>query len=1060
MARQVLPIAGAIIGGIIGGPVGAQIGMTIGSIAGNAIDPQIIQGPKIGEAGLQTSAEGVFRPIVFGTAPVKGNVIERGNRQIRVRRTSQGKGSGPVTEEERVFWTFAIRIAEGPIAAITRIWMDEKLVYDVRPTSGIPQDSAEFASKFRLYLGDQTQLPDPDIEAYRGIGNTPAYRGTAYIVFPNFDLTDRRESIPDFRFEVASQTQTLSVDALMSVNINPTQHTIVSSPDGFDWDDPPFAPGIVPNSAVYLTALPDRYLATNIGAASEQPVYTDDLGQTWSTSTGPAFVARGRGSYMDGLVLIPAGTDGVARSVDNGTSFSISNISGWAPAYLAQTETFVLVLNYTSTENVHYSQDRGLTWTAGPVKGMSVGAGAGIASNGVTVRYGGRTSVGSSPIIREAISGTSISTMALPAMASATVVTAMAYGVVGDEELWFAGTDSGEVLRDNGGGWELMPWLTDGACVDIAFVGNGFVFASAGTSGPFDGALLWTANGDTTSTRPIFQPYQIFSVASLPTLDTQLGQPFELGDFVAAMHLRAGHTSSDYDVSELTDLVDGLVLAGDYNCGDAIRTVMPVYFFDGSEYDSGTGYRIHYPKRGKPVVKTVTVDDLISAQEKSTREDALERPRVLHMHYENPNVGYVPAKATSRRDSPDVLVVGERSTQVPVVFGDEDEAAQISHKLLKVVYAEIGGEEEFTIHDGHLDLVPADCVGVSLRGQVRRMRVTQQWIGPGEIQTKLMPDRQSAYTSNVTGIPVPEPTPPLSSQVGIPVFAYLDIPALTDTNDRLLYYVAATGQREAYAGTVVQLKDPTDTDFADEVTIRQPTIMGVLIDDVPAASEHYTDLTNTVRVQLYRDEGLDSLTDAQFLSEGGAFALENEDGTWEVMQYRDASDEGGRIFALTHLARGRLNTGGSSHLAGAAFVLLDGVYSVDAVTAWIDQTLTHRPVNIGRSPDGSPQYADTYTGQSQIEFPVAHLFADLDGASLELSCVPRHRFGTELNPVRSVNWIGYRWTATDGVNAASADTVDDNIAFDVSGWGSPITATVAQINRFTGPGPTVSEQVA
>ena len=39
------------------------------------------------------------------------------------------------------------------------------------------------------------------------MGNVNAYRGTAYIVFPNYDLTDRRESIPDFRFEVSTSAE-------------------------------------------------------------------------------------------------------------------------------------------------------------------------------------------------------------------------------------------------------------------------------------------------------------------------------------------------------------------------------------------------------------------------------------------------------------------------------------------------------------------------------------------------------------------------------------------------------------------------------------------------------------------------------------------------------------------------------------------------------------------------------------------------------------------------------------------------------------------------------------
>lgn len=75
-----------VVGNIIAPGIGGMIGGMLGGLLGNAIDPMVVKGPKLGEAGLQTSAEGVYRPIVYGTGPVKGNIIERGNRQIRIHR--------------------------------------------------------------------------------------------------------------------------------------------------------------------------------------------------------------------------------------------------------------------------------------------------------------------------------------------------------------------------------------------------------------------------------------------------------------------------------------------------------------------------------------------------------------------------------------------------------------------------------------------------------------------------------------------------------------------------------------------------------------------------------------------------------------------------------------------------------------------------------------------------------------------------------------------------------------------------------------------------------------
>ena len=205
MARQALPLIGAVIGGIYGGPAGAQAGMAIGSLIGNAVDPQIIKGPDLGDGQVTTSQEGVARPIVWGTGCVGANIIARGELQKRIKKTRQGKG-GPVTQEERFYLTYAIRICQGPIDGILRIWEDEKLVYDNRAEYSLMtvEDNAKYAEKFRLYLGEEDQMPDSELESIFGVGDTPAYRGTAYIVFPNRDVTDRRGSVPNYRFEVST----------------------------------------------------------------------------------------------------------------------------------------------------------------------------------------------------------------------------------------------------------------------------------------------------------------------------------------------------------------------------------------------------------------------------------------------------------------------------------------------------------------------------------------------------------------------------------------------------------------------------------------------------------------------------------------------------------------------------------------------------------------------------------------------------------------------------------------------------------------------------------------
>lgn len=982
MARQVLPFVGAAVGFVVGGPTGAQIGFTLGAIVGNAVDPQVIQGPKLGDAGLQTSAEGVIRPIVFGTGAVKGNVIARGNRQVVTQRTQQGKGGGPVVEQQRVYWTFAIRLTEAPspngIGGVTRIWQDEKLVYDITMGSTIPAESAQFAERFRLYLGDEDQLPDPDLEAFQGIGNTPAYRGTSYIVFPNFDLTDRRESIPDFRFEISNQPAMNNYAFLLHMDEVNESEEVIDEVVTNEWSN---SVGLVSSPVVFGAA------AIEIKQPADCPITLTDFASIIGTQD---FCISGW-IYRD--------STGIGLVYD-------CILGHW---YAAGTRSFQFYAWRVDYENLAVA----------------------LSNDGTAIV----DIVGNIPVPY-------------------------------DEYVYVAVTREAGTVK-------LWQQISPTQCIEV---GSGsFPFALKSNFGEIPGQSWMVGGFDQVPNQNTMYGYidelvmivgdpvytEAFSPPSAPWPNPASAESSSVGldDIVSFLHVRAGHTNADYNVAELTDEVEGLVLAFEGTSADAIRTLMPIYFFDSSEYDAGSGYRVNYSKRGKPVVTTLTVDQLIDAPEKSTREDALERPRKLHLHYQNPTIGYAPAKATAARNSPDILVVGEKAIQVPVSYTNVDEPAQIVDKLMKVTTAEVGGIEEFTIHDGLLSLVPSDCVGVSLRGQTRRMRIVEQFIGAGTISLKMIADRQSAYTSNVTGVPVPEPTPPLPSIVGETVYEFMDLPALNDNNDRLLWYDAASGQTPAWYGAQTQHKAGADVEFQNSALFTQNTIMGTLVDPVASASPYYTDTTNVVRVQLYTDDVIDSLTIQQFLSEGGSFAIKNADETWEILQYKDAEDEGGGVFALTHLARGRLNTNATAHLVGASFVLLDSVQSVDAITAWIDTPIVNRAVSLGSSPDTAPQYTDQYTALSQTEFPVAHLFLDLVGDDLTATTVPRHRFGTEDNPIRSINWTGYRWTATDGANTLTVDTLADTTTFDVTGWASPITVTVAQLNRFTGPGPSVSEQI-
>ncbi len=205
MASILLASAGSALGASIGGSIlgvsAATIGGAVGSFAGSLVDSWIvsqltpgqrIEGARLENLAVTTSTEGAVIPRVWGRMRLGGNIIWATDFTEHVSTTTQGgKGGGPKVTTTSYSYTasFAVALCEGPISGIGRVWADGK-----------PLDLTGVT--WRLYTGDEAQTPDPFIEARMGAENAPAYRGTAYVMFEELDLTPFGNRLPQLSFEV------------------------------------------------------------------------------------------------------------------------------------------------------------------------------------------------------------------------------------------------------------------------------------------------------------------------------------------------------------------------------------------------------------------------------------------------------------------------------------------------------------------------------------------------------------------------------------------------------------------------------------------------------------------------------------------------------------------------------------------------------------------------------------------------------------------------------------------------------------------------------------------
>lgn len=209
-------------GGLTGALLGGSIGLSAGGLLGQLIFPghNYTYGTRLNDLQVSSSANGSPYPWGYGGFRIGGQIIwSSGIKETTTKTTTSAKG-GPTSTNTQYTYRVSIAVAfvQGP-ANITRIWMDSRLVYDVTGKGAISSDVLDTGIvnvKTNLpvtqtivptiYPGNQTQLPDPTVQAAEGINSTPAFRNTCYLVYEDLPLADFGNRIPNIRAEISVST--------------------------------------------------------------------------------------------------------------------------------------------------------------------------------------------------------------------------------------------------------------------------------------------------------------------------------------------------------------------------------------------------------------------------------------------------------------------------------------------------------------------------------------------------------------------------------------------------------------------------------------------------------------------------------------------------------------------------------------------------------------------------------------------------------------------------------------------------------------------------------------
>ncbi len=517
---------------------------------------------------------------------------------------------------------------------------------------------------------------------------------------------------------------------------------------------------------------------------------------------------------------------------------------------------------------------------------------------------------------------------------------------------------------------------------------------------------------------------------------------WNVGSIVQEIAARCGIPYDRIETDILEGYVEGFSTTNAQSASAAIETLGGMFLFDPSNYDG----MLHFiPRGGSPVAEIVS-DDLIDDGrdiEKQNRKDSITIPRVVHLEYYDTDGGLTTDKQTSDRTLDDSRNTAESVTQTTIIMRADDaaRAVVISHK---VSIEEQRGELEFSLPVSWLQLACADVI--TLNGA--RVRITDIEIDDGQQNYKAIYDRASAYQSTISGVPIDPPSEPPSLIVSPSVIEIIDCHILSSRDDQLGYYVAVSSETQDWRGAVVELSKDGGANWIDSDATTGNAIMGALAEPLPEHTHWYRDDTNTLTVELLREDmELLPATMTEMLNRANLAIIGDE-----LINFSEADQVGPTTWELRGLLRGRKGSGAVTHAVGERFVLLDsfGMTFVPAELFELGRNLTFRVTSFGAEP-GPDSTTITLIGRSQIERQPAYIRTRRSGGDIIVSWQGVGRLGGGASVGMGAYFTGFRVS----LGATTVDTTARTVTIPYSAG----TLSVRQLNSITGPGPAATVNV-
>jgi hypothetical protein len=950
-------IAGGIIGSFAGKPwLGAQIGMMLGGYLDPGKGPTV-NGPTLDDLTVQTSTYGAMIPRLYGTISVTGNVIWLENNLLTATVTktkSGGKGGQKtVTRTTTYSATFAVALCQGPIVGIRRMWLRSDLVYDAGssdPSTIIASNQS--AEGWTLYTGTDTQGADPRMQATLGVGNTPAWRGLAYIVFEDLQLARYSNSLPGVQVKV-------------EVMMASSPYTWSSTTDALPAYDTWAEMAASPTTAVCVPRVGSSRIAV-----------THD-GRVWEAKSTSTSAHRGCVAFGNGIFIAMREGLGCDKSTDDGeTWLQIDSVAGrdWVvnpvnayPPYSGYSYDSMVYGNgvfcAVSYDTVGVTDD-GINWRKGAMPSSGSwnithnGAGLFVAVNGGT---------------NNAATSADGLTWTARTMAAVGNWSGITYG----NGLFVAvGYSGGSPIQTSPDGITWTEPLVTGThnYHTVSWTREHFIapgYGSAVASISLDGTTwsdialpssqLWEGSQSFLGST-IIVAYNS-SISTLLNV-TRVGAGEHLSDVVTSECLYSGLlTTDDIQASALTSIVPGYRIGTVGTLRSALEPLQAAWPFDVVQ----SGYKLKFKPRGSASVATVLAGDL-GARESSqgeavgivrTREIDSQLPRRLTVRYLDSSREYDIGSQYAERLS--TLTVRETTLDLSIVL----DSSQAAGKAEVLLYAAWMGRVKlsFTLPDTYRNLEPADVITLPTPDGPMTVRLTTvNYTSDNLVSCSATLDQASTYSPVALGVSPTTTGQTTIAPLGLTTYALLDIPRVSSAQDLVGFPVAMCGGT-AWPGGVLMRSSDLGATWAEPLSFGPPgAAIGTASTVIGAVESRLIDVASSLTVTLTSGT-LSDVSELSMLNGANYFAY-GVAGRWEIIAARTCTLQSGTTYILSNMLRGQFGTEWAMglHATGDTVVLLDSseLQVLEQSSGDIGAPRTYRAITSGRDISTGSDRSMTY----------------------------------------------------------------------------------------------------